>query len=275
MTLPRRPLSGHARPQQRQGQALAEFLVMSVAMVPLFLLLPMIGKYQDINHAAQAASRYVAFDATTRNPSQSSDGFKPPAQLADEVRRRFFSNSDAPIKTGDTAGDFNANRNLFWRDPFGNPLIAQFNDVGISFGQSAPNQVGGFNTASDGQVFNLIPLTNAPTLGLQSPGVLTGNVSVNLANLPSEIKSIAPFDAINLSLERHTSLIVDGWSARSPQQAEDRFGNLVASTRPLQTVQPVLNVAIPLLEFFKVSAPQFGNLQAWRDVVPADRLVAP
>ena len=195
MKLYRRPSLDSARRQQ--GQALTEFLVISIAMVPLFLLLPMLGKYQDINHAAQAASRYLAFDATTRNGSQSSDGFKPPAQLADEVRRRFFSNSDAPIKTGDTAGDFNANRNLFWRDPFGNPLIAQFNKVAVSFGQNAPSQTNAFSSASDGQIFNTMTLANASSLGLPSPGIFTGNVAVTLANLPPVIKTIVPFDTID------------------------------------------------------------------------------
>ena len=261
--------------RHQQGQALAEFLVMSVAMVPLFLLLPMIGKYQDINHAAQAASRYVAFDATTRNATQSGDGWKPSAQLADEVRRRFFSNADAPIKTGDTAGDFNAHRNLFWRDPFGNPLIGQFSDVAVSFGLNAPNQAGGFSAANEGQLFHQIPLANASKLGLQAPGIFTGNVSVNLANLPSGISSIVPFDSIDLSIQRHTSLIFDSWNAQSPQQAENRFGNLVASTGPIGAVQSVIDRAIPLLEFFNVDAPQIGNLQLWRDVVPSDRLVAP
>jgi hypothetical protein len=55
-----------------RGQALTEFLLVSLALIPLFLLLPMIGKYQDINHATQMASRYAAFDAILRNDSQNS-----------------------------------------------------------------------------------------------------------------------------------------------------------------------------------------------------------
>ena len=97
------------------GQALTEFLVVALALIPLFLLVPMIAKYQDISHFTQLASRYAAFDAMTRNDSVST--WKPEAQLADEVRRRFFSNSDAPIKTGDVVGNFDANRNLFWSNP--------------------------------------------------------------------------------------------------------------------------------------------------------------
>lgn len=44
----------------QRGQALTEFLVISVAMVPLFLLMPVIAKYQDVSHSTQMASRYSA-----------------------------------------------------------------------------------------------------------------------------------------------------------------------------------------------------------------------
>jgi hypothetical protein len=97
--------------RQQHGQALTEFLVVALAVIPLFLLIPVIAKYQDINNATQMASRYVAFDAMTRNDTVSS-GWKPVDQLAAEVRRRFFSNPDAPIKTDDVAGNFKANQNL-------------------------------------------------------------------------------------------------------------------------------------------------------------------
>ena len=79
------------------GQALIEFLVVALALLPLFLLIPVIAKYQSIAQATQMASRYAAFDGLVRNEVQNSS--KPLDQLQDEVRRRIFSNSDAPIKT--------------------------------------------------------------------------------------------------------------------------------------------------------------------------------
>ena len=91
-------------PRRQAGQALVEFLAMAAPLLGLFLLMPMIGKYQDIAHATQMASRYAAFDATVHNEAAGS--YKPPTQLAAEVRRRYFSRPDAPIKTDDAAGDF-------------------------------------------------------------------------------------------------------------------------------------------------------------------------
>ena len=115
------------------GQALTEFLVLALALVPLFLLMTVIAKYQDIAHSVQMASRYVAFEATTRNAAASI--WKPPAQLAQDVQRRFFSNPDAPVKTNDAAGNFEAHQNLFWRNHQGDTLIKNFErDVQVSFG---------------------------------------------------------------------------------------------------------------------------------------------
>ena len=261
-----------APPSKAYGQALTEFLVLAVALIPLFLLVPMIGKYQDIVHATQMASRYLAFEATTREVDAAK--WKTPAVLAQDVRRRFYSNPNAPIKNDDTAGDFDANRNLFWRDPYGNPLIKDFNNVSLSFGSGAPNQTGGYESASDGAPFNVIPITaNATTLGLQAKGIYTGNVAVKLENLPSLIQKIAPFDAINLSITRHTSLINDGWSADSPATTEQRFGKMAPVNPIIPLIEPLLALGITYVDLADVHPPEFGKLQKWRDVVPSDRLV--
>ncbi len=254
----------------QQGQALAEFLVISVAMVPLFLLIPVIAKYQDISNSTQMASRYVAFDAMYRNDSMGT--WKPESQLADEVRRRFFSNSDAPIKTNDVAGDFPAHRNLFWSDPNGAPLIASFgNNVQVSYGfGNNPNHSGAFSQTSDA-----VPFVLSSQLGLQARGIYTANVSVTLANLPAGLKFYEPFDQINLAIARSTSLIFDPWSARDPQQVETRVGGnpAIFPAAKLQAVSPIVDAAIALIDApGGITGPKLGKLDFWRDVVPEDRL---
>lgn len=268
-------LSRFSHCRQQAGQALTEFLVVAVAMLPLFLLLPMIGKYQDLAHMTQLASRYAAFDATSFGDADGFNDWKPPAQLADEVRRRFYSNADAWIKTGDVAGDFDANRNLFWRDPYGHALISKFSDVSVAFGGSGVGQAGGFDTASgaDGTPFNAIPLANANAIGLNARGIYTARVGVALANLPSGIRSVAPFDAIDLRIVRHTSLLFDPWSAVDTEKTEDRVAKLAPATALLSALAAPLQIAIEVIDLTKVDPPKFGNLRAWRDVVPADRLI--
>lgn len=260
------------------GQALTEFLVVALALVPLFLLMPLIAKYQDIVYQTQMASRYVAFDAAARNEWQNS--WKDPAQLAGEVRRRFFSNPDAPIKTNDTAGNFDANRNLFWRGPDNKPLIADFDaDVAISFGDSASaSQDAGFKPSEDGDPFNKIIASGIEThiadqLSLKATGIFTGNVSVKLANTPAFLKSYQPFDKIDLSITRHTSVVVNGWDADSPQKVVDRIDSKVlvpgALLRPIGSL---VGGFVTPFEAGQVEPPQLGQLSFWQDVVPSDRL---
>lgn len=255
---------------RQTGQALTEFIVIALALVPLFLLLPMVGKYQDLVHATQMASRYAAFDATSFGNTNGFNPWKPPVQLAAEVRRRFYSNAAAPIKTGDVAGEFDANRNLFWRDPWGHALIRNFSDVGVSFGNDQTTQAGGFDVAgSDGAVL----FADAGIIGLASPGVYTANVSVSLANLPAGIKSVEPFDKLDLSVGRHTSLLFDPWHSPDTKRTEARVGRLAPVGAGLATIEPWLKFALVAIDMKKVKPPGFGDLTPWRDVVPLDRIV--
>jgi hypothetical protein len=275
----------------QRGQALTELVVMCLVLVPLFLLMPVVAKYQDISYATQMASRYVAFDAIARNDGMSS--WKPVSQLEDEVRRRYFSNSDAPIKTGDVAGDFKANRNLFWSDQNGAALISNFSDVKVTFGAAGTGatQSDGFAAASDDTPFSVpVPINVREQLDLKANGVLTAKVSVKLADLPAPAGNPAqtyePFKNIGLTITRGTSVTVDTWTGASPVAVENRINKqLLTPAKVLNepigggpSVREVVDVAVNLTELpacFPLctgKGPKLGQLDFWRDDVPADRL---
>jgi hypothetical protein len=269
------------RNQKQNGQALTEFLVLAVALVPLFLLIPVIAKYQDISHATQMASRYVAFESTIRNEAMSS--WKPEAQLADEVRRRFFSNSEAPIKTNDVAGDFDANRKAFWRQPGGKPLIERFSDVTVSFGNDFRAHHSDAFVGDDG---TLGYETAATLSGLNRRDIYRANVSVKLANLPAGLKMLEPFDRIDLSMTRSTAVLFDAWGAKGTSEVEDRVKRMSPIDAKLgdTVVEDALGLGIQLVDFglphpttptFSggVKPPEFGRVDKWRDFVPPDRLI--
>lgn len=255
---------GISRPHQ-QGQALTEFLVIAVALVPLFLLIPVIGKYQDIAHATQLASRYAAFDVLVRYGAVkgSNNPIKDTTQLQNEVRRRFFSNSDAPIKTDDTAGDFKAHQNPFWRTPDDQPLIRDFADVTVE--RSTQSTHDGSSAGSNSGPFN-------PEFG--ATGIRSATVSVKLANLPSGLTFYEPFDKIDLVISRGTSVLADGWTGSNPADVENRFKGLVPATVLLPPFKPVVDMAVALVEL-NVPPPKLGELEFWRDDVHPDRLRRP
>lgn len=262
------------------GQALTEFVVIGLALVPLFLLIPLIGKYQSISHATEMAGRYVAFEAVANNEGMSA--YKPRAQLEQEVRRRFFSNSDAPIKTNDEAGDFKANQNLMWVDPQGEALIRRFSDVSVSFGAAnGTSHADAISGADDGAPFNMpVPFKVADEMALKT-GVYRANVHVKLANLkdigPGYASTYETFKNIDLSISRHTALVPDTWTAADPMQVQSRIdktvlfpGKMLANAKPLVKAA-VMAVQSPAIPAGNANPPKLGELDFWRDEVPADR----
>lgn len=265
---------------RQRGQALTEFLVAALVLVPLFVLMPMIGKYQDISFSTLMASRYVAFDATVRNDSVNS--WKPEAQVAQEVRRRFFGNSKTPIKTDDTAGDFTADRNGMWADPTGKPLIEQFDrDVTVTFGKSfGTKHTDGFDPVHG---HDYTPFQGHSHFNLPARGAYSANVTVSLANLPGGISIYEPFDSLNLKMTRFTAVLLDPWAARNPDDVQSRLKNpLINPSEPvLKPLQPVVNLAVEALDGYFIYAPdrlssirgpKLGDLTFWTDVVQSDRL---
>ena len=113
-------------PLRARGQSTTEFLVLALIIVPLFVLVPLLGKLLDLSHAATVASRYVAFETAIRGPAADKDD----ATLAAEARRRLFGASDAPVKTGDVAGDNARYRNPLWADHHGDSLLPKL-DQGV------------------------------------------------------------------------------------------------------------------------------------------------
>ncbi|MEW6703855.1 MAG: hypothetical protein AB1430_03280 [Pseudomonadota bacterium] len=235
----------------QRGQATTEFVVLALALVPMLLIVPLLGKYIDLMQTTEVASRYVAFEGAVHH---SGSGWKSDAVLAEEVRRRFFSNSDAGIKTGDVAGNFNAHRNALWRDHAGNPLV---NDFG---GQVA--------VSTERRGFNFYGPTRAvwrDGFGLPEDNLHVGTVTVS----PLNVVGLAPFDAINLRIARHTGVLVDSWAARSVADVRSRVERSPA-IYPASAIEEMVTRAgeLPRLLTDPLLVP---GLRDW-EVVPSDRL---
>lgn len=246
-------------PLRQQGQSTVEFIVLALVLVPLLLAVPLLGKYMDIAQTAAVASRYAAFEGTVRH-SSANGGWKSDAELAMEVRRRFFSNSDAPIKSSDAAGDFNAHRNTLWFDHRGDALLPKFVDnVGVATERKALSQPFG--------------ALYAGALDLSHDNLHTGRVAVAVA----DIAKFEPFDTLNLSIRRETTVLVDPWAASGPGQVEERIKrdgwNPLGPFpyKPLEVLggNPAVDLAFTLFEF-GAPPPQIGRVEP--DRVPSDRL---
>jgi hypothetical protein len=240
------------------GQSTVEFIVLGAVLVPLLLIVPLIGKYMDIAQTTAVASRYVAFEGSVRH-SSSADGWKSDAELAQEVRRRFFSNSDAPIKTNDTAGNFNAHRNTLWFDHRGTPLLSDFaKNVGVQTKKETLSQPFG---------------ALASSFKLPQDNLYSGQVTASI----NDIANLKPFDTIGLSVVRHTTILADPWAASGPAQvtAKIQGAGLLFPYQPLQVIAAPLAVLMsnPAMAILgaDVTPPEVGRVDPNR--VPTNRVL--
>lgn len=250
-TGPRRSRARRFKSRRQAGQATVEFVVLALAVVPLFLVVPLLGKFIDLLQTAELASRYVAFEGTVRN---SSNGWKSDAQLATEVRRRFFSNTEASVKTNDAAGDFAAHRNPIWTRPDQQPMLASLL-TGVAVQTRLSSQTALADTFYAGEL-------GLPRLNLYDASVTVGPIS---------LAGFAPLDRVQPRATRRTVLLADAWTARGPHQVRDAITDApklypiaMAANDPLLPLVERLPELIfdPPLKLFAFD---------W-DIVPCDRL---
>ncbi|MDP1862968.1 MAG: hypothetical protein ACOH1Q_12535 [Thiobacillus sp.] len=243
---------------RQRGQSTVEFVVLSLVLVPLILIVPLLGKYMDIAQTTAVASRYTAFEGAVRH-SSSTDSWKSDAELATEVHRRFFSNSDAPIKTNDVAGDFNAHRNTLWFDHRGKPLLPEFvTNVLVTTNKESLSQPAG---------------ALAGNFSLPEQNLYTGRVNVNIA----DIAGLKPFDSLGLGMTRWTTVLVDPWAASGPGQVTDNVqgAGLLFPYQALEVIAQPLAVLMsnPALAILgaDTTPPDVGRVDP--DRVPQDRVL--
>ncbi len=120
----------------QRGQAMTEFVIgAAFVMVPLFIIVPTVGKYIDMKLASHQAARYGAWEYTVhyRDADDASSGFdavarnrlpaKPQARVGREALRRYYSDTAIAVSTaGDRGGYREADANPLWVYHDGRPL---------------------------------------------------------------------------------------------------------------------------------------------------------
>ena len=246
------------------GQSTIELIVVSLVLVPLFLIVPLLGKYLDLAQTTEIASRYVAFEGAVHH-SSSTTGWKTDAELATEVRRRFYSRNDLSVKTNDVVSEIDSDRNPLWVDHRGDALLPDFNNVSVKTTKTS------IDTLFNG-VTKLADLSS--NFELPDENLYNGTVSIKLA----DVAGLVPFDAIDLSMSRKTVLLVDSWAAKGPSEVRSKVKNSGLKVFPYKTLQITEAVLDPLISTFEdgfggASPPKIGRVDA--DIVSKDRVLQP
>jgi len=128
-----------------RGQAMVEFIAMSAALlVPLFVVVPLLGKFADLNFQTQMAGRYVTWERTVwfegngsnKNVPEELDEDGSVATRTDETiarsaQNRFFRNVGTNISRDDFGSLTAANVNVAWNLQGGGNLFSTASGDGI------------------------------------------------------------------------------------------------------------------------------------------------
>ena len=248
----------------QSGQAMVEFVVISLTAIGLFLGIWYIGKFHDIQATTIQAARYAAWERTVR-PSSYSD-----TKLQSQVRARLFSwNQDAyKANDGINNGQRWNQQTTMWMDHADDKRLIK-----------APDDVT-LRTASAGLPGTAVGVALASVSALDAAGgadklpkggLFTGTVNVNIANLAH---MPAPLDAMNLKLTESSAVVADNWDAGSPKQVAARTEAFTPSsaldfldTGPFSLIKVALGKIEPAFKNFHPG-------QICPDVVPMDRITA-
>lgn len=240
-----------------QGQALAEFVIGAVLfLIPLFLIIPLLGKYADMKSSAIQAARYNAWERTVwYGQSASSTG-----------DWQGNDKSEATIKS-EMAGKFLTSE--LWYDRAGTAMLSgSSNSITNGDAPGTANTILGFAVS----VANAIG-----PFSLEMKGLYEGTASINIANTASVISEVLGDGAgadparLNLSITDKNVILANGWGANGAAHVKKQVQGLTPTSI---LSNPVLDVVrwllVPFTPELVPTVLELGKIEV--DEVPPDRL---
>lgn len=268
------------------GQAMVELLIVAgFVLIPLFLAIPLIGKYLDVRSAAVQAARYAAWERTVwyGGDSASKLGWgsfankwqafeKKDSVIAQEMGVRQFSESASAFSVADaSATSFAGGSKILWQDRTGKKMLADYSDVGSSVS----------NADAPGTLNKILkPIASlAATLGpfaLEMKGAYSANVTIAVKDL--DVNSFWLKDSKSNFTETNV-LLANGWNANGPSASnatsvKQQVKGLVP-TSVIATEVDGVKIIDYVLGALSLFLPEISKLEPGKiepDVVPPDRL---
>lgn len=240
--------------QYQSGQSTVEFAIVSAAIVPFILVLGLMAKFSDIQHAASQASQYAVWEKAL-NPAKAGP------QISNEVRARFFTRMDRAFGNREIVGDTEDAHRPYWSDPRNRRLIQHFSDV-----HTIETQYG-LQPAK--QAFDLAANIFVSAMNLNEDGMWKAHVLVPLQKQTGEI--LSPFDRLNIQPEATAALLTDNWAA-----ANKATVNQTISDWKVTTTDPIVTLAVQTLAHvfsylgLEADPSSFKNKNIDQDVIPCE-----
>jgi hypothetical protein len=255
---------GMPHKSKQQGQSMTEFVIAAATvLVPLFLILPILGKYSDVSLMAPQAARYVAWEHTVWHDKEEtlSNGIqtslvsefpeKSDLELRQEVVYRFMGDTFSTFDSLPNTTLDQSEVNSFWVDNNRNDLV-ELDQVGIAVPDSGETPqyfevagVGlydvfeGFNDAVNllykpfswlGGTANFTPNYDGLYSGQPIISVPVENPDYVVSQLfgqQQNLNGTQTLENVPLVFTGNASVLADTWSVQGGEHFQDQTAGLV------------------------------------------------
>lgn len=254
----------------QRGQAMTEMLVASAfVLVPLFLIVPMLGKYIDMQHAAVNGARFVAWERTVKLASDDRDEFQPSdynktstpfisaPNLSDSMKSKVLSEANQ-YNAVDKEG-----REL-WAYHDGSKILAEIKVTGIDTNQTVHGPLSGvLGIFGDvlGVVTSVLTLGNSTFDVINTQGMSNATVEM-IANQPPVFTSLNRnpdsklITASTISFKASAQVYSLSWSAGGADHLTDKVTPLAPTAILSDHIETATDALESLLPF------SLGNVTA-------------
>jgi hypothetical protein len=244
------------------GQAMTEFVITATLfLIPVFLIIPLLGKYADMKSAVVQAARYNAWERTVwyANTASSSGTWpgndKTDAAIRTEMTSRFFVND-------------------LWYDRGGAGMVGATANT-ISNGDPPGTLTSVFNF-----IFQALSYITSPlgTFELELKGLYAGTATLTTANInpigvvTGGTAGMEDWGSLNLGIADTNVILANGWGANGTDHVKEQTEALTITSLLSNPVIDALRWVLAAAGFWELAPTvlEFGKIVP--DEVPPDRL---
>lgn len=276
---------------RQTGTAWVEFIIVgSFVLVPLFTMVPMLGKYVDTQHKVEQAARYAAWERTvwfepgSKVPNSSAasgihKAIKSEREIQREVQARVLAQAGLPVHSEQKSGkskppisymQHSANNGNYM------PIYKEQNPSGSGGVNLYPEYVNNQDVekklpGAAGNILNgILRIAGLGNFEPNNKGLYTSTVTLQTQPLAASSRH-AELSGLSLKFERSHTVLADGWSAGGRKYNKTMVGGLmptkVLDNKVVDTALKWFS-AVPIVK--ELDDLDFGYVDV--DAVPAQRL---
>jgi hypothetical protein len=284
----RRPLAG---PGRQNGTAWVEFIIVGTfVLVPLFTMVPMLGKYIDTSNKVEQAARYAAWERTawfepgSKVPKSSAasgigKAIKSEQEIQQEVQARVLAQAGLPVHSEQKLGKSKPPISYMQHSAANGsylPIYKEQNPPQNGGSNLYPRYVNNQDSEKKlpgvaGKLLDgVLKIGGIGGFEPNSKGLYTSTVMLQTQPLASSSRH-AELSGLSLKFERSHTVLADGWSAGGREHNENMVrGLMLTSVLDNKLVDTALKwfSTVPIVK--ELDKLEFGHVDV--DAVPEQRL---